>query len=145
MPEENIVIYTDGGSRGNPGPAAIGIVIQGIGGKVLKYSEYIGKSTNNIAEYQAVIFALKKVKQILGKEKAKKAKIEIRLDSELVYMQLSGKYKILEKELQPFFIEAWNLMRDFGTIKFKIISRQENQLADSLLNLELNQKEARLF
>jgi ribonuclease HI len=146
--QEALIIYTDGGSRGNPGPAAIGIVIQSPTRKAQnqkEYSEYIGEATNNEAEYRAVIFALKKAKQILGKETAAKTTLEIRLDSELVGKQLSGEYKILEKELQPLFIEAWNLMRDFGKVVFKIILRQENQRADRLVNAQLDRQMSKLF
>jgi len=145
---EKIIIHTDGGSRGNPGPAAIGAVIEGsmkyeVGSR--EYAEYIGEATNNEAEYRAVIFALKKAKQLLGKETAAKTVLEIRLDSELVGKQLSGEYKILEKELQPLFIEAWNLMRDFGKVVFKIILREENQRADRLVNTELDREMSKLF
>lgn len=132
-----ITIYCDGGSRGNPGPAAIGVVIE-IKGKVKEYSKYLGKATNNEAEYSAVIFGLKKIKHLIGGEKAEKAKVEILMDSELVVNQLSGIYKIKEKDLIPFFIEIWNLKIDFGNIEFKHILREENKEADRLVNRELD-------
>ncbi len=131
--KNKIIAYTDGGSRGNPGKAAIGIVIEN-----KKYSDFIGIKTNNEAEYLAVIFALKKIKQIFGKEKAKKLNIEIRLDSELVYNQLIGKYKIKELALFPLFIEIWNLKMDFNSVNFIKIPREQNKEADKLVNLELN-------
>jgi ribonuclease HI len=134
------VCYTDGGARGNPGPAAIGVVVG-----EREYAEYIGEATNNVAEYRAVIFALKKVKQLIGGDAAKQAKVEIRLDSELVAKQLSGEYKILEEELQPLFLEAWNLMRDFGSVTFTLISREENRRADRLVNQELDRRSATLL
>lgn len=130
---EKIVAYTDGGSRGNPGPAAIGVVI---GDK--KYSQSIGETTNNVAEYQAVILALKKLKHLLGKKGIKETEIEIRLDSELVANQLNAKYKIAEKELQTFFVEVWNLRLNFGDLHFVHIRREENKLADKLVNEALN-------
>lgn len=133
--KSKIIIYTDGGARNNPGPAAIGVVI---GEK--EYSKFLGTTTNNEAEYQAVIFALKKVKQLIGKEKAKKIEIEIRSDSELLINQLNGEYKIKEKNLVPFFIEIWNLKQDFGEVKFIQVPREENILADSLVNRELNNR-----
>ena len=80
---EKILIYTDGGSRGNPGPSAIGVVINDKG-----YSEYIGEGTNNDAEYKAAIFALKKTKALLGKERLKEAEIELKSDSELLVKQM---------------------------------------------------------
>jgi len=95
-----LIIYTDGGSRGNPGPAALGVVI---GSK--EYAAYLGTTTNNAAEYQAVVFALKKARQLLGKEKLKNTEVIVNLDSELVVNQLNGQYKVLEPELQPFFME----------------------------------------
>ena len=137
MADNLITIYCDGGSRGNPGPAAIGVVIeQGAG--IKEYSKYIGETTNNEAEYQAVIFGLKKLKHLIGGEKAEKAKVEIKMDSELVVNQLSGVYKIKEKTLIPFFIEIWNLKIDFGDIKFTHILREENKKADLLVNRELD-------
>lgn len=135
---ENLAIYTDGGSRGNPGPAAIGVVI---GGK--EYGEYIGEATNNEAEYKAAIFALKKIKQIIGKKKAASARIEIRIDSELVARQMRGEYKILERELQRFFIDLWNLKQDFGEVSFTIIPRKANKRADRIVNEELDRVSAK--
>lgn len=130
-----IIAYTDGGSRGNPGPAAIGVVL---GGR--EYGEYIGHATNNQAEYQAVIFALKKLKQTLGKKKTKETEVEVRIDSELIVKQLNGKYKILEKELQPLFLEVWNLRLDFKDVSFKHIQREENKIADGLVNKILDRE-----
>ena len=127
-----LVIYIDGGARGNPGPAAIGVVA---GQK--SYQERIGSTTNNVAEYKAAIFALKKAKQLLGKEKSK-SEVEIRTDSELLYKQLNGQYKIKNKELQSLFIEVWNLQQDFKKVKFIHIAREENRLADRLVNQALD-------
>ena len=142
MTNNLITIYCDGGSRGNPGPAAIGVVIEQEVGSLKsgakEYSKYIGETTNNEAEYQAVIFGLKKLKHLIGGEKAEKAKVEIKIDSELVVNQLSGVYKIKEKTLIPFFIEIWNLKIDFGEIKFTHIPREENKKADWLVNRELD-------
>ena len=130
-----IIIYTDGGSRGNPGPAAIGVVFCNEKGQVIKkYSEYLGETTNNEAEYQAVIFALKKFKALFGKKLAKNSEIEIRSDSELLIRQLNGLYKILEPKVQPLFLKTWNLKLDFKKVKFKLIPREKNREADSLVN-----------
>lgn len=136
---EKIVIYTDGGSRGNPGPAAIGVVIQDAEERKIKsYGEAIGEKTNNEAEYAAVIFALKKAKQLFGKEKTKTMRVEIRMDSELVARQLVGEYKIEEERLFPLFIAVHNLQMDFGKVEFKIIPREKNKEADRLLNEALD-------
>jgi len=140
------IIYTDGGSRGNPGPAAIGVVLCDEKGTVIKkYSEAIGEATNNEAEYQAVIFALKKIKQLWRKEEIKKSQIEMRLDSELVAKQLSHEYKIKESNIQPLFLKVWNLMLDFGEIKFVAIAREKNKEADRLVNQALDAKQENLF
>lgn len=127
------IINTDGGSRGNPGKAAIGAVV---GGK--EYGEYIGKTTNNVAEYQAVIFALKKAKALLGSKKAEETDVELRADSELLVRQVNGEYKMKNEELQPLFIEVWNLRQDFKSVTFKHVPREENKDADRLVNQALD-------
>jgi len=149
MKTEKIIIYTDGGSRGNPGPAAVGVVIcrptgdhpKGDNEKleiIKKYSKSIGTRTNNEAEYEAVMFALGKMKQLFGKEKVQDIDIEIRMDSELVARQLNGLYKIEEEKLFPLFIKIWNLKMAFGNISFVEIPREKNTEADRILNEELD-------
>jgi len=136
---KKIIIYTDGGSRGNPGPAAIGTIFCNEKGEIIKkYSEYLGETTNNEAEYQAVIFALKKFKALFGKKLAKNTEIEIKSDSELLIKQINGEYKILEEKIQTLFLEIWNLKLDFKKVKFKLISREKNKEADRLVNETLN-------
>src|SRR3989344_792870 len=133
------IVHTDGGSRGNPGPAAIGVVICNDKNQpTKKYSEYIEEATNNEAEYSAVIFALKKVRALFGKEKIKTMEIKIRLDSELVAKQLNHQYKIQEENLGKLFLKIWNLLLDFGKVSFKQIKREENQEADRLVNEALD-------
>ena len=135
MLKNRAIIYTDGGSRGNPGPSALGVVIENENGKVLKeYSHYLGEATNNQAEYEAVIFALQKGKELKIKE------LEIRTDSELIGKQLQGEYKIKDSDLQPLFIKAWNLRLDYEKVNIKIISREQNKKADKLANQELDSK-----
>jgi len=133
---KKIIIYTDGGSRGNPGPAAIGVVFCNEKKQCFKkYSEFLGDNlTNNEAEYQAVFFALQKFKALFGKKLAQNTEIEIRSDSELLIKQLNGGYKILEPKIQPLFLKVWNLKIDFKRAKFKLISREKNQEADRLVN-----------
>lgn len=126
---KKIVIYTDGGSRGNPGLAAIGAVV---GNK--RYADTIGETTNNVAEYKAIIFALKKAKHLIGKAKSKESEIELRSDSELIVRQLKGEYKIKDEELKPLFVDVWNLRKDFKDIEFTLIPREENKEADRLVN-----------
>ena len=130
---KKMIIYTDGGARGNPGPAAIGVAI---GDK--EYSENIGTATNNEAEYKAVILSLKKAKHLAGKESAKKTEIEVRSDSELLVNQMNGEYKVKNKELQPLFIEIWNLKTEFKQVSFRHIPREKNKVADTLVNRALD-------
>jgi ribonuclease HI len=132
--DKKIVMYTDGGSRGNPGPAGIGVWIETLG---KKYGECIGKKTNNEAEYMALIFGLKKLKQLLGKG-VKQAEILCYLDSELIVKQLNHEYKLKEKHIQDFFIEIWNLMLDFKKVDFKHVRREKNKIADALVNEALD-------
>lgn len=141
---EKIIIYTDGGSRGNPGSAGIGVVIaNGKGEAIKEYSDDIGVRTNNEAEYEAVIFGLQKAKQVFGKNKTKEMEIEMRMDSELVARQLRGEYKIMEEKLFPLFIKVWNLRIDFGKITFKEIPREQNREADRLANEAMDKKETK--
>lgn len=139
----NIKIYTDGGARGNPGPAAIGVVFANEKGETIKKcSNYLGETTNNIAEYEAVIFAMQKAKAFFGKEEVKKMSADFLLDSELVVKQLNHEYKIQEENLQTLFLKIWNLMLDFGPIKFFYIPREKNKEADALVNEELDKQES---
>jgi len=131
--DKKLTIYTDGGARGNPGPAAIGAVIGGKG-----YAEKIGKTTNNIAEYKALVFALKKAKALLGKSKAKETEVEVNTDSELIHRQLTGLYRIEDVDLQPLFVEVWNLKLDFKKVEFRHIPREKNKAADKLVNEALD-------
>ena len=128
-----LIIYTDGGSRGNPGPSALGVVV---GNK--EYGEYLGVMTNNQAEYRALIFALKKAKQLIGKKKAAETEIEVRMDSELIVKQMNGEYKIMEPELQLLFVQIWNLRLDFKKVEFTHIPRERNRVADNLVNKTLD-------
>jgi len=139
---KKITIYTDGGSRGNPGPSAIGVVYVNEKEQIIKeYSEYLGdKFTNNEAEYSAVIFALKKFKALFGKEIAKKSEVQIKSDSELLVKQLNGEYKIVNENIQPLFLKIWNLKIDFLKVKFKQIPREKNKDADRLANEALDAK-----
>jgi len=140
------VIYTDGGSRGNPGPAAIGVVIQNENGETIKqYGEAIGETTNNDAEYKALISALRKAKALLGKEKIKQLELEVRMDSELAVKQLNHEYKIQDANIQSLFIEVWNLTIDFGSIKFVYVPREQNKEADALVNQALDSQQGNLF
>ena len=132
---KQVIVYTDGASKGNPGPASIGVVICDDKEKILKtYSQQIGKATNNEAEYQAVIFALKRIKSLYGKKRSKDIAVKINSDSQLLVSQLSGKYKILKPEIQNLFIQVWNLKIDFADVSFVLVPRTKNKKADALAN-----------
>lgn len=137
MPEI-IKMYTDGGARNNPGPAGIGVWIPTLD---KKYGEYIGEATNNVAEYEALIYGLKKIKSLVGKEKTKNTVVECYLDSELVVKQLNHEYKLKEEYIQKNFIIIWNLTLDFQKVTFHHIMREENKVADGLVNEALDAQE----
>ena len=140
-----IKIHTDGGARGNPGPAGIGVVIDGLSGGKKTYSEYIGETTNNEAEYRALIFGLKKLKQLIGTEKLADYAIECYADSELMVKQLNGEFKVKESGIQGFFVEIWNLKIDLDTkISFHHIEREKNQQADLLANQAMDREANKL-
>ncbi len=136
---ETVTIFTDGGARGNPGPAAIGVHIVDKSGKVLKeVSESIGNATNNFAEYQAVMRGLETVKQHFG-SKTKDMHFEVKLDSELVKKQLSGEYQIKEPGLVPHFIAIHNMrVSSFPNLTFTHVRREFNKEADRLVNEALD-------
>lgn len=133
MKYKKLIIFTDGGARGNPGPAGIGAVILDEKGKVVaEISEYIGEATNNQAEYRALIAALTKA-QKLGASEA-----EVFLDSELAVKQLNHEYRVKDKDLAPLFVSVYNLTLGFKRVSFRHVRREKNALADKLVNLALD-------
>jgi len=137
---KKIIAYTDGGSRGNPGPAAIGVYIIDEENKVLReVKQAIGNSTNNFAEYNAVMLALQTLKMMFG-SKSKEMQFEIRLDSELVKKQLNNEYQIKEPGLVPMFIEIHNLrVASFPNLILTHVPREKNKEADRLVNEALDE------
>lgn len=125
-------IFTDGGARGNPGPAGTGFVIWDGDELVHSGGEYIGETTNNVAEYTAVIHALEQAKKMGAK------KIEFYLDSELVVRQLQQKYKVKNAVLAKLFVVVWNLIQQFDSVKFNHVPREENIDADRQVNLVID-------
>lgn len=138
---EQIVMYSDGGSRGNPGPSALGVYIETLD---KRYGEPLGIGTNNEAEYAAIVFGLKKVKALLGKVRAKRASVECRMDSELACKQLNHEYKIENAKLQPLFLEVWNLMLDFGEVRFVHVRREQNTVADACANEAMDRESGKV-
>ena len=130
------ILNTDGGSRGNPGPAGIGMVIVNFskGNEVVwRHGAFIGNATNNHAEYQALIAGLTKAKELGIQE------LECRLDSELLVKQLRKEYRVKHKDLAPLFVKAWNLAGSFARISFYHVPREENKEADACVNEALDE------
>lgn len=131
-PISELVIHTDGGSRGNPGPSAIGVVITTPdGAHVESFGHYIGVTTNNKAEYAAVIAGIK------AAEKYQPQKLQFFLDSELVVKQLTGVYRVKHADMQQLFSEIQTLISGLN-VTFKHVLREHNQLADIEVNKALD-------
>lgn len=131
----SIIINTDGGARGNPGPAALGFVIRKGGETVAAKGEYLGDSlTNNWAEYQALIRALEEALK-LGFDGER---LEVRMDSELIVKQMKGEYKVKHPDLKPLNARVRELAERFGDVQFVHVRRAENKDADRLVNEALD-------
>ena len=133
-----IEVYIDGASRGNPGPSAVGIFMKDSGGKdIIRRGEYIGEGTNNVAEYTALIRALKYLldnKKLITGSRC----ITIHSDSELLINQIKGDYRIRSDNLIPLAIEARGLLKKIPDVEFNLIPREENKVADKLANKAMN-------
>lgn len=126
---KKIIIYSDGGARGNPGPAGIGAVLYDEDKNIIaEISQYIGETTNNQAEYRALLAGIKKAKEL------KAEALDCYLDSELVVKQLKREYKVKNKDLAPLFLEIHNLSLSFKQINYFHIPRELNREADQLAN-----------
>lgn len=124
-----LITYTDGGSRNNPGPAALGVVVKDATGKILAhYGEYLGNQTNNYAEYMAIISALKKAHELGATE------VDCIADSKLVVEQLRGNWRVKEPTLQKLFVVAWNAMQKFKKVTLTHTLRAGNKEADAEVN-----------
>ena len=131
----NLILYTDGASRGNPGPAAIGAIIQDESGRVLhKVGRAIGRATNNQAEYRALILGLEEAARLGATH------LEVRMDSELIVRQLEGRYRVKDANLKPLFRQASELLRKFPSVTIRHVPREANQRADALVNAVLDGK-----
>lgn len=137
------ILYTDGGARGNPGPAGAGAVVTNESGEVLREAHLsLGRATNNYAEYSAVVLALETLKKLVPVGKRKECEVEIKMDSELVARQLGNRYEIREETLFPLFIKVHNLtVSSFPKIKFTHIPREKNKHADKLSNIAMDESE----
>ena len=131
---EKIIIYTDGGARGNPGPAAAGAVILNAEGAVLKeISDYLGEQTNNVAEYEALVRVLHATHNLFG-EKLVHIDVEIRMDSELIVRQMQGRYKVKAPNLKDYFVQVQALLTHMPHHRFVHVLREKNKHADMLVN-----------
>jgi ribonuclease HI len=130
---KRLIIYTDGGARGNPGPAGIGVIFYNDRREKLKeLFQFIGKATNNQAEYTALILALKNAFGF------KPQTIEVFLDSELAVKQLKGIYRVKDKKLKYLFNQVMSLVGKFKLVKFFHVGRKQNKEADRLVNKAIN-------
>ncbi len=129
------MLFADGGSRGNPGPAASAAVLLAPGGELVEeIGAYLGIATNNVAEWTALL---------LGLEAASKRgirRLKVRLDSELVVKQLRGEYRVKHAGLQPLHQRAMRLLRGFESVDIAHVPREQNVLADRLVNRVLDQE-----
>jgi ribonuclease H / adenosylcobalamin/alpha-ribazole phosphatase len=122
-------LSTDGGARGNPGPAAYGYVLESDDGHILDArGEAIGVATNNVAEYRALVAGLEKAVE-LGVDE-----LEVVSDSELLVKQMRGEYKVKNAALRELWLEAARLARELGSVRYTAVRREHNELADQLVN-----------
>ena len=133
LKNKKVEIFIDGGARGNPGPAGIGVVILDQSGKRIKeVAKYIGETTNNIAEYNALLYGLEEALILRADE------ITINMDSELVAKQLTGDYRVKDLNIRPLFERALNMLKSFKNFEVRHIDRSKNKEADKLVNKAIN-------
>ena len=133
MSPKRLFIYADGGARGNPGPAGAGAYLENEGGQaVARIYKYLGETTNNVAEYSALIFGLKEAQRQQAEE------ITVRMDSQLVVKQISGEYRVKEPTLQKLHAQVQDLLASFKRCQVEYIPRAENSEADKLANLAMD-------
>lgn len=136
----HFTLYADGGSRGNPGPAGAGAVaFDTLGKRVIEVADYLGVATNNIAEYEAVLRGLTKLRDEFLPEHLQKARVTVKMDSKLVIEQLKGNYKVKHPNLVPRYLEVKNIIaRSFPNIEYIHVRRELNKDADALANLAMD-------
>jgi ribonuclease HI len=131
-------LYTDGGARGNPGPAALGYVIEAEDGAILaSHAEAIGRATNNVAEYRALLAGLERARALGVRE------LEVVSDAELLVKQMRGEYRVRDAKLRPLFLRAVELAGAFERVTYRAVPRAENRLADQLVNEALDRDSPR--
>jgi len=133
--DETLTLEFDGGSRGNPGPAGIGVVVRAADRTPLvTLGRYIGRATNNVAEYRALITAMQEAKKLGAKS------ILIRGDSELIIRQMTGQYKVKHPDMKVLYEQAQDLLHDFASSKIEHNLRDKNELADRLANMAMDRR-----
>ena len=133
IPPARLVVHVDGGSRGNPGPAAAAAVLTDADGTVVdEATELLGEATNNVAEYRALLLGLRRARELGATE------VELVNDSELVAKQLTGAYKVKHAAMRPLYLEAMAALRDFENWSIRSVPRAENADADALVNQALD-------
>ena len=129
----NVVVNVDGGARGNPGPAAVGVVVSDSDGSVLReVGETIGPATNNVAEYRALLRGLEAARELGA------TSVELVNDSELVARQLTGQYKVKHPAMKELFVQARAALREFDSWSIRTVPRAQNASADALVNAALD-------
>jgi ribonuclease HI len=137
MTYPHLISYTDGGSRGNPGPAALGYVLKDAADNLVEaHGEYLGITTNNQAEYRAVLAAIRRAR-VLGAER-----LDMRLDSELVVKQLTGEYRVRDSGLAAIYMLIHNELIHFKKVTFTHVPREQNKEADAEVNQALDRQAA---
>jgi ribonuclease HI len=128
-----VTVHVDGGARGNPGPAAAAAVItDGDGGLLAEHSELLGRVTNNVAEYRALLLGLARARELGATD------IEVIGDSELIAKQVSGVYKVKHEAMRPLYLDAMKALRDFDSWSIRTVPRAQNAHADALVNAALD-------
>ena len=129
------LIRTDGGARGNPGPAGIGVVIEDAdtGEVIEEHAKYLGRATNNQAEYKAVLLGLERCAELGAKE------VDVLADSELLVKQANGEYRVKNVELARLFLQLRNLEQSFKHVRYRHVRREQNKAADALANKAMDQ------
>jgi ribonuclease HI len=137
---KKIILHTDGGARGNPGPAGAGYVLFDEHGTTLQEgSQFLGHRTNNFAEYTAVILGLEMIKQYFGQEVTKDLSVVVRMDSELVCRQLNGVYRVKDPSMRMLYTQVQELCTsNFPHIVFEHVRREHNKHADKLSNVAMD-------
>jgi ribonuclease HI len=132
-----VIVHVDGGARGNPGPAAAACVISSSEGEPLgEHSELLGRATNNVAEYRALLLGLRQARELGASE------IEVIGDSELIAKQVQGIYKVKHPAMRPLYLEAMEALRGFDSWSIRTVPRAQNAEADAIVNAALDQAAA---